>query len=356
MAGTQAQRPTISQHEGTSATRLRTNRTNAQQQQHSQTTGITTTTQSGSNSQLQTQQHPNTIGCTSSSGNGSTIAISTISTAPIPSRQLLESSQMLQQPQHVEIVLNDDNDDAEQIAAEKDAAGTKKVRHRRHKRPFYRRVFNYIRNAWTGVNFSSSNDSELEELETTPRYRPDSLSALSRSTRFSEAEIKRIYRGFKAECPTGVVKEDTFKIIYSQFFPQGANTGLYAHYVFNTLDSDHSGIVSFEEFVQNLSTLLRGTMEEKLRWTFQLYDINGDGFITREEMTDIAIAIYELMGRNPETVHTAPDPDQIRDKVERIFTKMDLNRDGVVTLDEFLECCRNDENISRSMAVFDSGF
>lgn len=67
-------------------------------------------------------------------------------------------------------------------------------------------------------------DSELEELETAPRYRPDSLSSLCRSTRFSEAEIKRIYRGFKAECPTGVVKEDTFKVIYSQFFPQG---GLY---------------------------------------------------------------------------------------------------------------------------------
>ncbi|XP_055303328.1 Kv channel-interacting protein 4 isoform X2 [Sitodiplosis mosellana] len=353
MAGTQAQRPTISQHEGTSATRLRTNRTNAQ---HSQTTVITTT-QSGPNSQ--SHQYANTIGCSSSSGNGtSTIAISTITTAPNPSRQLLESSQLLQEPQHVEIVLNDDNDDAEQIAAERDAAEhtTKRVRHRRHKRPFYRRVFNYIRTAWTGVNFSSSNDSELEELETTPRYRPDSLSALSRSTRFSEAEIKRIYRGFKAECPTGVVKEDTFKIIYSQFFPQGANTGLYAHYVFNTLDSDHSGIVSFEEFVQNLSTLLRGTMEEKLRWAFQLYDINGDGFITREEMTDIAIAIYELMGRNPESIHTTPDPDQIKDKVEKIFTKMDLNRDGVVTLDEFLECCRNDEMISRSLHVFDSGF
>lgn len=61
-------------------------------------------------------------------------------------------------------------------------------------------------------------------------------------------------------------------------------------------------------------------MEEKLRWTFQLYDINGDGFITREEMTDIAIAIYELMGRNPETIHATPDPDQIKEKVEKIFT------------------------------------
>ncbi|KAI8421576.1 hypothetical protein MSG28_009597 [Choristoneura fumiferana] len=65
-------------------------------------------------------------------------------------------------------------------------------------------------------------DSELEELgEQLPRYRPDSIAALRRVTRFSEPELKRLYRGFKAECPTGVVKEDTFKLIYAQFFPQG---------------------------------------------------------------------------------------------------------------------------------------
>lgn len=65
-------------------------------------------------------------------------------------------------------------------------------------------------------------DSELEELgEQLPRYRPDSIAALRRATRFTEPELKRLYRGFKAECPTGVVKEDTFKVIYSQFFPQG---------------------------------------------------------------------------------------------------------------------------------------
>lgn len=72
---------------------------------------------------------------------------------------------MLQQPQHVEIILNDDNDDAERIAAEKDVDHTsKKVRHRRHKRPFYRRVFNYIKNAWTGVNFASSNGKYIQHI------------------------------------------------------------------------------------------------------------------------------------------------------------------------------------------------
>ncbi|CAF4951353.1 unnamed protein product [Pieris macdunnoughi] len=65
-------------------------------------------------------------------------------------------------------------------------------------------------------------DSEFEDLgEQLPRYRPDSIAALRRLTRFTEPELKRLYRGFKAECPTGVVREETFKLIYSQFFPQG---------------------------------------------------------------------------------------------------------------------------------------
>lgn len=67
----------------------------------------------------------------------------------------------------------------------------------------------------------SFTDCELEELEAPQRYRPDSLASICKTTKFSEPEIKRMYRGFKAHCPNGMVKEDTFKVIYAQFFPQG---------------------------------------------------------------------------------------------------------------------------------------
>ncbi|CAH1989852.1 unnamed protein product [Acanthoscelides obtectus] len=139
-------------------------------------------------------------------------------------------------------------------------------------------------------------------------------------------------------------------MIYAQFFPQG-DTHQYAHYVFNTLDQDHSGLISFEDFVQNLSILSRGSLEEKLQWAFSLYDINGDGYITREEMTDIVTAIYDLMGK---MVEPCIEECTVTERVDRIFQKMDKNKDGVVTLDEFLECCTSDEVITRSMAVFDT--
>lgn len=37
-----------------------------------------------------------------------------------------------------------------------------------------------------------------------------------------------------------------------------------------------------QDFVTGMSILLRGTVREKLEWTFHLYDINRDGYINRE--------------------------------------------------------------------------
>lgn len=83
-----------------------------------------------------------------------------------------------------------------------------------------------------------------------------------------------------------------------------------------------------------LSILSRGTLEEKLRWTFSLYDINGDGCITKEEMTEIVTAIYDLMGK---IVEPLIDDDAVREKVERLFQVINF----IVTLLTYtlLEIC-----------------
>ncbi|NXC93097.1 KCIP4 protein, partial [Certhia familiaris] len=143
-------------------------------------------------------------------------------------------------------------------------------------------------------------------------------------------------RLFSLECPSGVVNEETFKEIYSQFFPQGDST-TYAHFLFNAFDTDHNGSVSFEDFVMGLSILLRGTVQEKLNWAFNLYDINKDGYITKEEMLDIMKAIYDMMGK---CTYPVLKEDAPRQHVETFFQKMDKNKDGVVTIDEFIESCQ----------------
>ncbi|XP_071267230.1 A-type potassium channel modulatory protein KCNIP1-like isoform X4 [Salvelinus alpinus] len=123
----------------------------------------------------------------------------------------------------------------------------------------------------------------------------------------------------------------------------------YAHYLFNTFDSAHSGSIKFEDFIMALSTLLRGSVREKLTWTFNLYDINRDGYINKEEMTDIVRAIYDMMGKY---TYPALKTDTPKQHVDAFFQKMDKNRDGVVTLDEFILSCQEDENIMRSLQLF----
>uniref|UniRef100_A0A7N8XY40 Potassium voltage-gated channel interacting protein 2 n=1 Tax=Mastacembelus armatus TaxID=205130 RepID=A0A7N8XY40_9TELE len=193
---------------------------------------------------------------------------------------------------------------------------------------------------------SIADDGELS----TVCYRPEGLDRLVQQTKFSKKELQVLYRGFKNECPSGVVNEETFKSIYSQFFPQG-DSSTYAHFLFEAFDTHSHGTVSFEDFAVSLSVILRGSITDKLNWAFNLYDLNKDGCITREEMTDIMHSIYDMMGKYtyPCMKDSAP-----RDHVDSFFQKMDKNNDGVVTIDEFLETCQKDENIMQSLHMFDN--
>ncbi|NXT95823.1 KCIP2 protein, partial [Anhinga rufa] len=125
-------------------------------------------------------------------------------------------------------------------------------------------------------------DSVEDEFElSTVCHRPEGLEQLQEQTKFTRKELQVLYRGFKNECPSGIVNEENFKQIYSQFFPQG-DSSTYATFLFNAFDTDHDGSVSFEDFVSGLSVILRGTIDDRLNWAFNLYDLNKDGCITKE--------------------------------------------------------------------------
>ncbi|XP_046716870.1 Kv channel interacting protein 3b, calsenilin isoform X1 [Silurus meridionalis] len=198
------------------------------------------------------------------------------------------------------------------------------------------------------AQITESADAELELAMV--RHQPEGLEKLQAQTKFTRKELQSLYRGFKNECPSGLVDEETFKVIYSQFFPQG-DASTYAHFLFNAFDMDRNGSIQFEDFVIGLSVLLRGSVTEKLHWAFNLYDINKDGFVTKQEMLAIIKSIYDMMGR-----YTYPSvkADAPFEHVEKFFQKMDRNRDGVVTLDEFIETCQMDGSIMASMQLFEN--
>lgn len=47
------------------------------------------------------------------------------------------------------------------------------------------------------------------------------------------------------------------------------------------------GYIDFMEYVAALSLVLKGKVEQKLRWYFKLYDVDGNGCIDRDELLTI---------------------------------------------------------------------
>uniref|UniRef100_A0A8K9UM64 Potassium voltage-gated channel interacting protein 2 n=1 Tax=Oncorhynchus mykiss TaxID=8022 RepID=A0A8K9UM64_ONCMY len=193
-------------------------------------------------------------------------------------------------------------------------------RRRRCKRRLLR-VARYLYRWFTGTLVE---DSVVEDGElSTVCYRPEGLDQLLQQTKFTRRELQILYRGFKNECPSGVVDEETFKLIYSQFFPQG-DSSTYAHFLFEAFDTHKNGTVSFEDFVTGLSIILRGSVTEKLNWAFNLYDLNKDGFITKEEMTDIMSSIYDMMGT---CTYPCMQNDAPKEHVDNFFQVTQLTTD-----------------------------
>ncbi|VDP88949.1 unnamed protein product [Echinostoma caproni] len=100
----------------------------------------------------------------------------------------------------------------------------------------------------------------------------EDLEFLRSNTNFTKKQIKQWYRGFIRDCPSGQLSKKKFIEVYSGFFPDG---------------DDNSGKIDFKEFLLAINITSGGKPEEKLEWAFQMYDINGNGTIEKQEMIEI---------------------------------------------------------------------
>ncbi len=57
---------------------------------------------------------------------------------------------------------------------------------------------------------------------------------------------------------------------------------------------------------------------------FKLYDVDNDGYITREEMYNIVDAIYQMLGNQAKVAEE--DDENPKERVDRIFEQLDKVR------------------------------
>ena len=93
-----------------------------------------------------------------------------------------------------------------------------------------------------------------------------------------------------------------------------------------------------------------GSVKDKLKWQFMLYDRDGSGEISKEEM----LSMFLTMCQHPhseESVERKMEANEIERKAEEMFTNLDEDGDEKVTLDEFIKGCMSDEELLKQLST-----
>jgi len=179
---------------------------------------------------------------------------------------------------------------------------------------------------------------------------PQDIRELASQTNCSHQEIKKFYKNFRKNQPDGKLSKKQFEDLYRRFFPEG-DAEKFAEHSFKTFDRDGDGTLDFQEFMLALSiTTSRGTFQQKLRWAYNMYDMDGDGFITKVEMKEIMQAVYKMVGEE-NMLEFMGDEMTVDERVDEIFSKMDKDGNCQISTDEFFEGIKKDPKLLKLMPM-----
>lgn len=156
------------------------------------------------------------------------------------------------------------------------------------------------------------------------------LDEFAKDNNLKPESIKKAYKRFQAtdKDKSGMIDYTEFcEILQVDPSPQGEK-------VFQLFDYDKSGQIDVREFMIGLSNFTGAGKDDKLKFSFMIFDEDGNGVITKDELTRILKAN-----------HMASQDSEVARKSDTIMAQADKDGDGVVTFDEFVVVSKKFPNI-----------
>ncbi|XP_015979388.1 calcineurin subunit B type 2 [Rousettus aegyptiacus] len=139
---------------------------------------------------------------------------------------------------------------------------------------------------------------------------------------FDNDEIKRLSKSFKKLDldSSGTLSVDEFLSLSE------LQQNPLVQRVIEVFDTDGNGEVDFKEFILGTSQFsVKGDKEQKLRFAFNIYDIDRDGYISNGELFQV---LKMMVGENLEDW-------QLQQLVDKTIIILDTDGDGKISFEEF---------------------